>query len=93
MTLETCQIGWFGEYSNFKASLVWCKLRNVIRQYGWAPHQANSVVQGLGSWEQLREKWKRCVGWISIWSQYAIPKHGFIGWLTVRNRLYPQKQD
>jgi hypothetical protein len=39
------------------------------------------------TWQHLRVKQAEVPWWKLIWFTAAIPKHGFIGWLTMRNRL------
>ena len=39
------------------------------------------------SWQHLRVKQIEVNWWKLVWFTNAIPKHSFIGWLTIRNRL------
>ena len=39
------------------------------------------------TWEHFRTKGEEVNWWKLIWFKEAIPKHSFIGWLVIRNRL------
>ena len=39
------------------------------------------------TWQHLRGKQAEVQWWKLIWFNKAIPRHGFIGWLTMKNRL------
>ncbi|XP_059430260.1 uncharacterized protein LOC132163900 [Corylus avellana] len=39
------------------------------------------------TWELLREKKEEIAWWKLVWFSYAIPKHAFILWLTIQDRL------
>jgi hypothetical protein len=56
----------------------------------WTASKRGSYVSSE-TWEALREKRDEAIWWKMVWFPLAIPKHAFIMWLAMKDRLLTGK--